>query len=77
MIMIVVMNTIGRFQAFVPFFVMTNGGPTGATTTLIFYIYNNFASRTGVATAAATLFLLGVLMITAVQLLVARRREVY
>ena len=75
--LLIVTNTIGSFQAFVPFFVMTNGGPTGATTTLIFYIYNNFASRTGVATAAATLFLLGVLMITAVQLLVSRRREVY
>ncbi len=75
--LLIITNTIGSFQAFVPFFVMTNGGPTGATTTIIFYIYNNFASRTGVATAAATLFLLGVLIITAVQLLVARRRETY
>jgi len=47
----------------------------GATTTLVFYIYNNFANRTGVATAAATVFLLGVLMITAVQLLITRRQE--
>ncbi|HET8912645.1 MAG TPA: sugar ABC transporter permease [Ktedonobacteraceae bacterium] len=75
--LLIITNTIGSFQAFVPFFVMTNGGPTGATTTLIFYIYNNFATRTGVATAAATLFLLGVLAITAVQLLVTRRREAY
>jgi multiple sugar transport system permease protein len=75
--LLIITNTIGSFQAIVPFLVMTNGGPTGATTTIIFYIYNNFASRTGVASAAATLFLLGVLMITAVQLLVARRRETY
>src|SRR5713226_5829317 len=75
--LLIITNTIGSFQAFVPFFVMTSGGPTGATTTIIFYIYNNFASRTGVATAAATLFLLGVLAITAVQLLVSRRREAY
>jgi len=75
--LLVITNTIGSFQAFVPFYVMTNGGPTGATTTLIFYIYNNFASQTGIATSAATLFLIGVLMITAVQLLVARRSESY
>ncbi len=75
--LLIITTTIGCFQAFEPFYVMTNGGPTGATTSIIFYIYNNFASRTGVATAAATLFLLGVLMITAVQLLVSRRREVY
>jgi multiple sugar transport system permease protein len=75
--LLIITNTIGSFQAFVPFYVMTNGGPSGATTTLIFYIYNNFANRTGVATAAATLFLLAVLAITAVQLLVSRRREAY
>ena len=73
--LLIITNTIGSFQAFVPFYVMTNGGPTGATTTLVFYIYNNFANRTGVATAAATIFLLGVLMITAVQLLITRRQE--
>jgi len=75
--LLIVTNTIGSFQAFVPFFVMTGGGPAGSTTSLVYYIFNNFTSRTGVASAAATLFLLGVLMITAVQLLVARRREVY
>jgi len=73
--LLIITNTIGSFQAFVPFYVMTNGGPAGATTTIIFYIYNNFATRTGVASAAATLFLIGVLAITAVQLMVTRRRE--
>lgn len=75
--LLIITNTIGSFQAFEPFYVMTSGGPTGATTSIIYYIYNNFASRTGVATAAATLFLLGVLAITAVQLLVSRRQETY
>jgi len=75
--LLIITNTIGSFQAFDPFYVMTNGGPSGATNTLVFYIYTNFTSRTGVATAAATVFLIGVLMITAVQLLVARRRETY
>src|SRR5215469_27127 len=73
--LLIITNTIGSFQAFVPFYVMTNGGPVGSTTTLIFYIYNTFATRTGVASAAATIFLILVLIITAVQLTVTRRRE--
>jgi len=73
--LLIITNTIGSFQAFVPFLVMTNGGPSGATTSIIFYIYNTFATRTGVASAAATIFLILVLIITAVQLTVTRRRE--
>lgn len=75
--LLIITNTIGSFQAFDPFFVMTDGGPTGATTSIVFYIYNNFASQTGIASAAATVFLLGVLAITAVQLLASRRQETY
>ena len=73
--LLIVTNTIGSFQAFEPFYVMTNGGPSGATTTIVFYIYNNFATRTGVASAAATVFLIFVLAITAVQLLVSQRTQ--
>lgn len=73
--LLIITNTIGSFQAFVPFLVMTNGGPSGATSSIIFYIYNTFATRTGVATAAATVFLIVVLLITAVQLYVSRRQE--
>jgi multiple sugar transport system permease protein len=73
--LLIITNTIGSFQAFEPFYVMTNGGPSGATTTIVFYIYNNFATRTGVASAAATVFLIFVLAITAVQLLVTQRRQ--
>lgn len=75
--LLIITNTIGSFQAFDPFYVMTAGGPSGATTSIIYYIYNTFADRTGVAAAAATIFLLGVLMITAVQLVVSRRSETY
>ncbi|HEY6540458.1 MAG TPA: sugar ABC transporter permease [Ktedonobacteraceae bacterium] len=75
--LLLITNTIGSFQAFDPFYVMTNGGPSGSTTTIIYYIYNTFATRTGVASAAATIFLIIVLIITAVQLTVTRRREVH
>jgi len=73
--LLIITNTIGSFQAFTPFLVMTNGGPSGATSSIIFYIYNTFATRTGVASAAATFFLIVVLIITAVQLMVSRRQE--
>lgn len=75
--LLIITNTIGSFQAFDPFYVMTNGGPSGATSSIIFYIYNTFATRTGVASAAATLFLIGVLIITAVQFVITRRQESY
>jgi len=75
--LLVITNTIGSFQAFDPFYVMTSGGPSGSTTTIIYYIYNTFATRTGVASAAATVFLIIVLIITAVQLTVTRRREAH
>ena len=73
--LLIISNTIGSFQAFDPFFVMTGGGPSGSTTSIIFYIYNTFATRTGIASAAATVFLIIVLAITAVQLTITRRRE--
>ncbi len=73
--LLLVTNTIGSFQAFVPFFVMTNGGPAGDTTTIVYFIYNYFTTNTGISSAAATLFLIFVLSITVVQLTVTRRRE--
>ncbi len=75
--LLLITTTIFSFRAFDPFFVMTNGGPVGATTTVVLYIYNNYAGRTGVASAASTLMLIGVLMITAVQFLATRQRESY
>ncbi len=38
---IVIMGVIGGFQAFGEIYVMTGGGPAGATTTIVYYIYNN------------------------------------
>ena len=40
---IATMSIIGGFQTgFDPAYIMTGGGPNGATTTIIYYIYNNF-----------------------------------
>jgi multiple sugar transport system permease protein len=41
---VLIINTVGAAKNFTPIFVMTNGGPPGpggATTTVVFYIYQN------------------------------------
>ncbi|OGS20363.1 MAG: sugar transporter [Elusimicrobia bacterium RIFOXYA2_FULL_40_6] len=38
---IVIMGIIGGFQAFGVQYIMTEGGPAGSTTTIVYYIYNN------------------------------------
>lgn len=73
--LLVITTTIFTFRAFEPFFVMTAGGPVGSTTTMVYYIYNHFANDTGIASAAATVLLMGVMMITVVQYLATRRSE--
>jgi multiple sugar transport system permease protein len=73
--LLVITNTIGSFQAFVPFYTMTSGAPSGQTQTIVYFIYSTFTNRTGLACAAATLFLVIVLMVTAVQLRLTRRNE--
>jgi ABC-type sugar transport system permease subunit len=56
---------------------MTAGGPAGETTTLVYYVYDKFPNRVGIASAAATVMLSGVFMLTAVQFLINRRQENY
>jgi multiple sugar transport system permease protein len=73
--LLVITNTIGSFQAFVPFYVMTQGGPAGETKTIVYFIFSTYLNRTGVACAAATLFLIFVLIITAIQLRVTRSSD--
>jgi multiple sugar transport system permease protein len=38
---VVVTNTIGAMQVFVPIFVMTKGGPEYSTSSIVYYIYQN------------------------------------
>jgi multiple sugar transport system permease protein len=38
---IIIMSVIGGFQAFGIQYVMTQGGPAGSTTTIVYYIYRN------------------------------------
>jgi multiple sugar transport system permease protein len=72
---VIVTSLIGAFQSFDQFFVLTNGGPADATTTLTLYIFNNafkFFKMGYGAALAAVLFLL-ILVITIVQWYVGKR----
>jgi multiple sugar transport system permease protein len=72
---VIVTSLIGAFQSFDQFFVLTNGGPADATTTLPLYIFNNafkFFKMGYGAALAAVLFLL-ILVITIVQWYVGKR----
>lgn len=73
---LLITTTIFTFRAFEPIFVMTQGGPVGATTTIVYYIYSKFPNFLGYASAASTFMLAGVLILTAIQLRVTSRREV-
>lgn len=66
---ILVTSTIGAIQGFDQFYVMTRGGPAGATTTLVYYIFQNafeWFNMGYAATAAAILFLI-IMIITLLQ----------
>ena len=67
---IAIMSIIGGFQAgFDPAYIMTGGGPNGATTTLIFYLYNNAFKwyQMGYAAALAWILFLIVFAFTLLQ----------
>ena len=59
---LVVILVIGSLQAFTQIFVMTNGGPVGSTTTIVYYIYQHAFKRFDMGYASAMAFALFVLM---------------
>ena len=73
--LLVVSTTIFTVRGFEPIFVMTAGGPAGATTTLVYYIYRKFPNLMGISSAAATVMLVGILALTAAQYWANRRSE--
>lgn len=66
---VLVTSLIGAFQGFDQFYVMTNGGPAFATTTLVLHIFKNgfLYFRMGYATSMATILFLCILVITLIQ----------
>ncbi len=77
-LVVVILSTIHGFQAFDFIFTLTGGGPVGATTLIVQYIYENgFVSpiRYGLATAGSVLLFLVVFTLTVINWIVGRRRE--
>lgn len=66
---VLVTSLIGAMQGFDQFYVMTNGGPAFATTTIVMYIYLNGFSyfRMGYAATLAALLFLAIFLVTIVQ----------
>lgn len=77
MLVVVILATITGFQAFDYIYTLTGGGPVGATTLMVQFIYEKaFRSpiEYGLASAAGVIFFIVVFGVTALNYLVGRRR---
>jgi ABC-type sugar transport system permease subunit len=77
-VVVVVLATINGFQAYDYIYTLTGGGPDGASTLIVQYIYDNaFRSpiRYGFAAAASVLLFATIFAVTLINWLVGRRRE--
>ena len=77
-VVVVILATIHGFQSFDFIWTLTGGGPVGATTLMVQYIYENgFQSpiRYGAATAGGVLLFLTVFTLTLINWLISRRKE--
>lgn len=73
--MVTVLSLIWAFKSFEPFLILTDGGPAGSTSVLVFYIYElgfRFYEM-GYASAAAVILFLIIFTITAAQWLVQQK----
>ena len=81
MFFLLVVGTIGSLQTFGEINILTGGGPDGATTTLVYNLYQSaFAfgvSDYGLASAQAVILLFLVMGVTAVQFTVLQRKVFY
>lgn len=76
-ILCVTMNTIWQFQIFESVYMLTNGGPLGATQTVIYEIYQYSFKyyRVGFGAAASLVFLLVILLIYGLENLLLREKD--
>lgn len=77
LLVVVILSTITGFQAFEFLFTLTGGGPLGATTLIIQYIYEHSfipPINFGLATAASVLLFLVLMVLTLGNLMLGRRK---
>src|SRR5690606_15603074 len=69
MFFVIVMKMIGVFNIFEQPFIMTNGGPSGSTETIVYYIYSNAFEwfNMGYASAVAWVLFIIVFVLTLIQ----------
>lgn len=69
--------TLGSLKIFGEVYILTGGGPVGASKTLIFYLYERAFQRLdlGVATAAGILFAVLIVVITVIQKAIQKRLD--
>lgn len=75
---VLILSTINGFQAFDFIYNLTGGGPVGATTLLVQYVYDNAfgpSSQYGLASAASVILFLVVLTFTLVNWWFGRKQE--
>ena len=73
--LLVISTIIFTVRGFEPIYVMTAGGPAGATTTLVYYVYQKFPNLMGVSSAASTFLLVAIMLLTLAQYMVNARKE--
>jgi multiple sugar transport system permease protein len=73
----VIISVIGSFLAFTQFFILTQGGPGSATTTVVMAIYKKafVQLQLGAATAMSLLLVIIIGLVTAVQFWLLRERD--
>ncbi|MEZ2391222.1 carbohydrate ABC transporter permease [bacterium RCC_150] len=78
MLVVIILATIAGFQAFDFVYTLTGGGPVGATTLIVQYIYENAFSypiQYGLASAAAVILFVVVFAVTFVNYVIGRKSE--
>jgi alpha-1,4-digalacturonate transport system permease protein len=77
LLVVLILSSITGFQAFEFLWTLTGGGPLGATTLIIQYIYDHAfvpPINFGLATAASVLLFIALLVLTLINLFLGRRR---
>jgi multiple sugar transport system permease protein len=72
---VAVMSTISSFQVFGPIYIMTDGGPLGATDVLIFYLFESGFRfyQMGYASAIAWILFLFIFALTIIQMTLSKK----
>jgi ABC-type sugar transport system permease subunit len=74
---IIIMSTIGAFRVFTEIYIMTQGGPSLATTTLVYFVYREAFHnlRLGSASAVSIFIFILIMVLTLIQLRFRRTIE--